>query len=197
MIYMVTATITSFWSILLQHLLRPYDPYCYSNYYVFMTYLVTAPITSFWTILLQQLLRPYDLHGYSNYHISMIHIATATITSLWFILLQPITSLWSLYPVNVRHAPIAATGGPPPDAPYQERPGGRHAKHPRICLCVIILFFSVLPFVLFDICRTEDHKPRGRASDVSTISTCVFFFCHDLLPTPPPNLCENGLGVSL
>ena len=142
MIYMVTATITSLWSILLQHLLRPYDPYCYSNYYVFMTYLVTAPITSFWTILLQQLLRPYDLYGYNNYHISMIHIATATITSLWFILLQPTTSLWSLYPVNVRQAPIAATGGPPPDAPYPERPGGRHAKHPRICLlCYHIVFF--------------------------------------------------------
>ena len=25
----------------------------------------------------------------------------------------------------------------------------------------------------------------------------VFPFYHDLLPTPPPNLCENGLGVSL
>ena len=62
--------------------------------------------------------------------------------------------------------------------------------------CVIILF-TVLPFVLSDICRTEDHKPRGRASDVSTISTCIFYMFNDLLPTPPPNLCENGLGVSL
>ena len=25
---------------------------------------------------------------------------------------------------------------------------------------------------------------------------CVFI-CYYLLPTPPPNLCENGLGVSL
>ena len=50
--------------------------------------------------------------------------------------------------------------------------------------------------MLYDIHRDEAHKPRGRASDVSTISTC-FSVCYDLLPTPPPNLCENGLGVSL
>ena len=196
MIYMVTATITSLWSILLQHLLRPYDPYCYSNYYVFKTYIVTAHIMSFWTILLQQLLRPYDLYGYNNYHISMIHIATATITSLWFILLQPIPSLWSLYPVNVRHAPIAATGDP---RQMRHSRSGQEDATPNIqeyAFCVIILFFfPVLPFVLFDICRTEDHKPRERAPDVSTISTC-FFFLYVIIycPLPHPISVRTGWG---
>ena len=184
---MVTANITSLRSVLLPQLLRLHDLYCYSTYHIFMNYIVTATITFLWSI------------WYSNYHVFMICIVTATTTSLWFILLQPMTSLWSLYPVNVRHAPIAATGGPPPDAPYQERPGGRHAKHPRICLlCYHIVFFSVLPFVLFDICRTEDHKPRGRASNVSTISTCVslyvqWFTAH----SPTQSLWERAGGITV
>jgi hypothetical protein len=91
---------------------------------------------------------------------------------------------------------IAATGGlSPPDAPYQERPGGRNIQD--YVICVSYCFFSVMSFVLFDICRTENHKPRGRASGVSAISTCVSIYANDLLPTPPPNLCESGLGVSL
>ena len=60
MISTVTATITALYSILLQHLLRPYDLYCYSIYYVTKTF------------ILQQLLRPYDLYCYSNYYIPMI-----------------------------------------------------------------------------------------------------------------------------
>ena len=68
---------------------------------------------------------------------------------------------------------------------YQERLGGRHATIQDYEFCVIILFFSVLPFVLFDIRLSEDPKPRGRASDVSTISTC-FSLCYFILPTPPP-----------
>ena len=142
MIYIITATITSLWPILLQQLLRPNDLYCYSNYYVPMLYTITATITSLCSIVLQQLLRPNDLFYYSNSYVTILSVITASNTSLWSLLLQPIISLWSLYPANVRHAPIAATGGPPPDAPYQERPGGRHAKHPRICiLCYHIVFF--------------------------------------------------------
>ena len=126
----VTATITALYSILFQQLLRPYDLYCYSTYYVTKTF------------ILQQLLRPYDLYCYSNYYIPMICIVTTYITSIRSLSLQPITSLWSLYPANVRHAPIAATGVPPPNAPYQERPGGRQAKHPRLCfLCYHIVFY--------------------------------------------------------
>ena len=194
MIYMVTATITSLWSILLQHLLCPYDPYCYSNYYVFTTYIVTAPITSFWTILLQQLLRPYDLYGYNNYHISMIHIATATITSLWFILLQPITSLWSLYPVNVRHALLAATGGPPPDAPYQERPGGRHAKHPRICLLCYHIVFFLFCHLCYSISAELKTISREDAHLMYPRYPRVFSFVMIYCPLPHPISVRTGWG---
>ena len=69
----------------------------------------------------------------------------------------------------------------------------RPSSRPRICHLCYHIAFSVLPFVLSDICRTEDHKPRGRASDVSTISTCLFLYvmiyCHS-----PTNLCEKGWG---
>ena len=39
---------------------------------------------------------------------------------------------------------------------YQERLGGRHATIQDYEFCVIILFFPVLPFVLFDIRLSED-----------------------------------------
>jgi len=51
----------------------------------------------------------------------------------------------------------------------------RPSSRPRICHLCYHIVFSVLPFVLSDIYRTEDHKPRGRASDVSTISTCLSY----------------------
>ena len=70
MTYIVTAPNTS------------YDPYRYSNYYVFMLSTDTAPITSLWSTLLQHLLRLYDLYGYRNYYVFMSYIVTATITSL-------------------------------------------------------------------------------------------------------------------
>ena len=76
MIYIVTPTITSLWSILLHQLLGPYDPYCYSTYYVTKT------------SILQQLFCPYDLHWSTNYHVPMIYIVTTTIRSIWPILLQ-------------------------------------------------------------------------------------------------------------
>ena len=78
---------------------------------------------------------------------------------------------------------------------HQERLGGRHANHPRLWTssCYYIVFFSVLPFVLSISASPKTNKPRGRALDVSTISTC-FSLCYNILPTPPPNLCENGWG---
>ena len=81
-----------------------------------------------------------------------------------------------MYPVNVRHAPNSRFWR----TPHQMRHArsGQEDATPNIqdyAICDIILVFTVLPFVFFDICRTEDHKPRGRASDVSTISTCFFF----------------------
>ena len=141
----VTTSTTSLRSPFLQHPSRHNDLYCYSIYYDTMISIITATITSIWPLLLQQLLRPNDLYCYSNSYVTMLSVITASNTSLWSLLLQPIMSLWSLYPANVRHAPIAATGGPPPDAPYQERPGGRHAKQPRLCLlCYHIVFLFAI-----------------------------------------------------
>ena len=73
MISIVTASITSLWSLLLQHLLRHYDLYCYSIYYVTMPW------------LLQHLLRLYDLSCYNIYYVTMISIATAPNTSQYII----------------------------------------------------------------------------------------------------------------
>ena len=72
----------------------------------------------------------------------------------------------------------------------------RPSSRPRICHLCYHIVFSVLPFVLSDICRTEDHKPRGRASDVFTISTCVSL-CYDILPSPPPISVRTGWGTTV
>ena len=218
----VTTTSASLWSIWLQQLSRLNDPYCYSTYYVPMIHIATATITSLWPTLLQHISRlpelncysnyyalmiymvttttpitSYDPYRYSNYFVLMIHIATATITSLWFILLQPITSLWSLYPVNVRHAPIAATEGPPPDAPYQERPGGRHAKHPRICLLCYHVFFLFchlcysISAELKTISREDAHLMYPRYLRV--FSFFVMIYC----PLPHPISVRTGWGITV
>ena len=55
--------------------------------------------------------------------------------------------------------------------------------------CVIILFFTVLPFAeLKTISREDAHLMYPRYLRV------FLYMFNDLLPTPPPNLCENGLG---
>ena len=79
---------------------------------------------------------------------------------------------------------------------HQKRLGGRHATIQDYEFRVIILFFSVLPFVLLDIHYPKTHKPRGRASDVSTISTC-FSLCYHLLPTPPPISLRTAGGITV
>ena len=65
--------------------------------------------------------------------------------------------------------------------------GGTQRQSPCPRLCHVLLSYCVLCFAISVIRypRTKTYKPRGRASDVSTISTC-FSLCHYLLPTPPP-----------
>ena len=124
MLYIITAIITSLWSILLQQLLRLYNPYRYSNYPVLINYTATAPITSLWPILLQQLSCPYNLYRYSHYHVLMIHtittyhvsmnytvtpvitmiyMITANITSLRLVLLPQLLRLHDLYCYSTYH----------------------------------------------------------------------------------------------
>jgi len=77
----------------------------------------------------------------------------------------------------------------------------RPSSSPR--LCYVLLSYCVLCFAMFVIRypRTKTHKPRGRASDVSMISTCFFFvlfsLCHDLLPTPPPISVRKAGGITV
>jgi hypothetical protein len=74
----------------------------------------------------------------------------------------------------------------------------RPSSSPR--LCYVLLSYCVLCFAMFVIRypRTKTHKPRGRASDVSTISTCfffrAFFFMSWFTAHSPTNLCEKGWG---
>ena len=65
-------------------------------------------------------------------------------------------------------------------------------------LCnVIYCVFLLMPFMLYmlyDIHRDEANKPRGRASDVSTISTCVFLYVTIYCPLPHPISVRTGWG---
>ena len=73
-------------------------------------------------------------------------------------------------------------------------------QHPSPCPspCHALLSYCVLCFAIFVIRypRTKTYKPRGRASDVSTISTCFSFSVMIYCPLPHQSLWER-LGVSL
>ena len=83
---------------------------------------------------------------------------------------------------------------PPMRIPGAARRTPRH--YPRLwILCYYIVFFLFCHLCYSISAYPKTHKPRGRASDVSTISTC-FSLCYHILPTPPPISWER-LGVSL
>ena len=89
-----------------------------------------------------------------------------------------------------------AAGGPPP-----MRTPGAARRTPRqlsktINFVLVYCVFSVLPFVLLISASPKTHKPRGRASDVSTISTC-FSLCYNILPTPPPISVRKAGGITV
>ena len=72
--------------------------------------------------------------------------------------------------------------------------GGTQRPSPCPRLCHVLLSYCVLCFAICVIRypRTKTYKPQGRASDVSTISTCFllsWFTAHS-----PTNLCEKGWG---
>ena len=89
-----------------------------------------------------------------------------------------------------------ATGGPPP-----MRTPGAARRTPRqlsktMNLVLLYCVFSVLPFVLSISASPKTNKPRGRASDVSTISTCLSL-CNNILPTPPPISVRKAGGITV
>ena len=78
-----------------------------------------------------------------------------------------------------------AAGGPPP----MRIPGAARRTPNQLSKTVNFVLLYCF-FCVFYLCYSisaspKTHKPRGRASDVSTISTCFSVF-YDLLPTPPP-----------
>ena len=178
----------------------------YSNYYAPMIYIVTATITSLCSILLQQLLCPYAIYCYSNYYVSMISITTATLTSLCYPLLQHLIRHYVLIATAYYVTMIPISGKRPPcthsrdwRTPARCAIPGAARMTPRqtsknMHFVLSYWFFSVLPFVLFDICRAEDHKPRGRASNVSTISTRVSLCSMIYCPLPHPISVRTGWG---
>ena len=118
-IYIVTASIPSLWSLLLQPTQRHYDLYCYSNYYANLISRHSI-ITSLYFLLFQHLLRHNDFHCYSIHHVTMnpliqqlprhyalccyhiyhgtmIPIVTALITSLWPLPLQHLLRRYDLH----------------------------------------------------------------------------------------------------
>ena len=149
-----------------------------------MPYLATTNTTFPRSISSQPILHCYALSRYSqilhycmilwynNNNTNKIYSTTDTITVNTMIILtqQQIMPLYITW-YNTRYEiwiqkPIAflsmnkATTRPlledPHRCAHQERLGGRHATIQDYEFCVIILFFSVLPFVLLDICLSED-----------------------------------------
>ena len=76
---------------------------------------------------------------------------------------------------------------------YQERLGGRHATIQDYEFRVIICFFLFCHLWYSISAYPKTHKPRERASDVSTISKC-FSLMLSYTAHSPTNFFENGWG---
>ena len=158
MIYLVTANITLLCSHMLQLLIHYYNLSRSAN-----TQLI-------WSI--QQQVHCYDLSRPNQYYIAIIHSVTANNTLLWSVSLQPILTYTAIYYV-IQHSlwtmntktdriliykqgdhPPAAGGPPPMRIPGAARRTPR--QYPRLWLLCYYIVFSVLPFVLLDICLSED-----------------------------------------
>ena len=76
--------------------------------------------------------------------------------------------------------------------------GGMHCPRPCPRLCHFMLSYCVLCFAICVIRYplTKTYKPRGRASDVSTISTC-FLFVMIYCPLPPPLFVRKAGGITV
>jgi hypothetical protein len=100
-------------------------------------------------------------------------------------------SLSQSYPEQGDRLPAA--GGPPPmRIPGAARRTPRHP--PRLWIsCYYIVFFLLCHLCYSISAFPKTHKPRGRASDVSTISTC-FSFMLSYTAHSPTNLYECGWG---
>jgi len=164
--------------------------------------------------LIQQQIYLYNDTWYSNLYMMILDTAISSINlQQWFsklyyalmiLLIQNInnlsstTNLWhgTLNIIHEQGDRLPAAGGPPTDA--HTRSGSEDATPLSKTMNFVLLywFFSVLPFVLLDIHYPKTHKPRGRASDVSTISTC-FSLCYHLLPTPPPISLRTAGGITV
>ena len=79
---------------------------------------------------------------------------------------------------------------------------GRTPSPTDVIYCSIYVFYCVyhLCFLCY-LCHMistgrKTHKPRGRASDISTISTCIYV-CYDILPTPPPISVRTAGGITV
>ena len=154
---------------------------CYSIYSVFMISLITTYKTPQGSPLLQ--------HSYVTILLNTIsHTALITMLSNE----QPFIPDYGPR-LTLLKLPREPTGCASPGAA-----GGMHCPRPCPRLCHFMLSYCVLCFAICVIRypRTKTYKPRGRASDVSTISTC-FSFCHDLLPTPPPISVRKAGGITV
>ena len=165
------------------------------------TTIATASTTSLCLYYYKYLLRLYDPYYYNIYHATTISTATAPNMSQCIMIYYRPHGLISMLS---KEQPLLPDHGSRPTLPKLPREptgcaslgaaGGTQRPSPRPRLCHVLLSYCVLCFAIFVIRypRTKTYKPRGRASDVSTISTCFsFVMIYCLLPT---NLCEKGWG---
>ena len=155
------------------------------------------------SLSLQASITSYDPHHYNIYHVTMISIVTEPNMSQRIIIYYRPHGIISMLS---NEQPLIPDYGSRPTLPKLPREptgcaslgaaGGTQHPSSRPRLCHVLLSYCVLCFAIFVIRypRTKTYKPRGRASDVSTISTCFFFMCSKFTAHSPTNLCEKGWG---
>ena len=149
-----------------------------------MTSIATVSIMSLCLYCYKHLLRRYDLYYYNIYYVAMISIATAPNMSQCIIIYYRLHGLTSMLSNEQPLIPDHRSRLTPPKLLREPTgcaslgaAGGTQRPSPRPRLCHVLLSYCVLCFAIFVIRypRTKTYKPRGRASDVSTISTCWLF----------------------
>ena len=126
------------------------------------------------------------LHWYSIYYVTMILIATA-----YYVTMFPISG--KRLPCNHSHDWRTPARCAIPGA-ARRTPRQTSKTMPFVLSYCFFLFCHLCYSIsaeLKTISREDAHLMYQRYPRV------FLYMFNDLLPTPPPNLCENGLGVSL
>jgi hypothetical protein len=102
------------------------------------------------------------------------------------------------------HYSLASDARPQEDPIGREiaRSGRKDAKPPDYAqelpfMLSYFVYLCTICVVSYNIRRTKDYKPRGRAPEISTIFTCFSLYVMIYCPLPHPISVRKGWGITV